>query len=42
MGIKLLMRSGIEVAIISANSSAATTHRAKKAGYQTLLHWHRG
>ncbi len=34
MGIKLLMRSGIEVAIISANSSAATTYRAKKLGME--------
>lgn len=32
MGIKLLMSSGIEVAIISANSSSATIHRAKKLG----------
>lgn len=32
MGIKLLMRSDIEVAIISANSSSATIHRAKKLG----------
>jgi 3-deoxy-D-manno-octulosonate 8-phosphate phosphatase (KDO 8-P phosphatase) len=32
MGVKLLMRSGIEVAIISANSSSATIHRAKKLG----------
>lgn len=29
-GIKLLMQSGIEVAIISANDSNATLHRAKK------------
>lgn len=29
-GIKLLMQSGIEVAIISANDSAATLYRAKK------------
>lgn len=34
MGIKLLMRSGIEVAIISANSSSATIHRAKKLGIE--------
>lgn len=34
LGIKLLMRSGIEVAIISANSSSATIHRAKKLGIQ--------
>ena len=34
MGIKLLMRAGIEVAIISANSSAATTYRAKKLGME--------
>ncbi|MDJ0590673.1 MAG: HAD-IIIA family hydrolase [Pleurocapsa sp. MO_226.B13] len=31
-GIKLLMQSGIEVAIISANDSAATNHRAQKLG----------
>ena len=31
-GIKLLMQSGIEVAIISANHSAATVHRAQKLG----------
>ena len=31
-GIKLLMQSGIEVAIISANDSAATMYRAKKLG----------
>lgn len=31
-GIKLLMQSGIEVAIISANDSAATLHRARKLG----------
>ena len=31
-GIKLLMQSGVEVAIISANDSAATLHRAKKLG----------
>ena len=31
-GIKLLMQSGIEVAIISANDSAATHHRANKLG----------
>ena len=34
LGIKLLMRAGIEVAIISANSSAATTYRAKKLGME--------
>ena len=34
MGIKLLMRFGIEVAIISANSSSATIHRAKKLGIE--------
>ena len=34
LGIKLLMRSGIEVAIISVNSSSATIHRAKKLGIQ--------
>ena len=31
-GIKLLMQSGVEVAIISANDSNATLHRAKKLG----------
>lgn len=31
-GIKLLMQSGVEVAIISANDSAATLHRARKLG----------
>ena len=31
-GIKLLMQSGIEVAIISANDSAATMYRAQKLG----------
>lgn len=31
-GIKLLMQSGIEVAIISANDSPATNHRAQKLG----------
>lgn len=31
-GIKLLMQSGIEVAIISANDSAATLYRAQKLG----------
>ncbi|MCC0177240.1 HAD hydrolase family protein [Waterburya agarophytonicola K14] len=31
-GIKLLMQSGIEVAIISANDSYATIHRAQKLG----------
>jgi 3-deoxy-D-manno-octulosonate 8-phosphate phosphatase (KDO 8-P phosphatase) len=31
-GIKLVMQAGIEVAIISANDSAATMHRAKKLG----------
>ncbi|MGF1588764.1 MAG: KdsC family phosphatase [Pleurocapsa sp.] len=33
-GIKLVMQTGIEVAIISANNSAATLHRAKKLGIQ--------
>jgi 3-deoxy-D-manno-octulosonate 8-phosphate phosphatase (KDO 8-P phosphatase) len=33
-GIKLVMQAGIEVAIISANNSAATLHRAKKLGIQ--------
>jgi 3-deoxy-D-manno-octulosonate 8-phosphate phosphatase (KDO 8-P phosphatase) len=37
MGIKLLMRSGIEVAIISANSSSATIHRAKKLGIKNCF-----
>lgn len=32
MGIKLLMQSGIEVAIISANSSTSTYYRAQKLG----------
>ena len=31
-GIKLVMQTGIEVAIISANNSAATLYRAKKLG----------
>ena len=31
-GIKLLIQSGIEVAIISANDSNATLHRARKLG----------
>jgi 3-deoxy-D-manno-octulosonate 8-phosphate phosphatase (KDO 8-P phosphatase) len=31
-GIKLVMQSGVEVVIISANNSAATLHRAKKLG----------
>jgi len=31
-GIKLLMQAGIEVAIISANDSAATLYRAQKLG----------
>ncbi|MEO1341863.1 MAG: HAD-IIIA family hydrolase [Cyanobacteria bacterium J06635_13] len=31
-GIKLLMQAGIEVAIISANDSAATKYRAQKLG----------
>ena len=31
-GIQLLRRSGIEVAIISANDSPATNHRARKLG----------
>ena len=31
-GIKLLMQAGIEVAIISANDSPATKHRAEKLG----------
>ncbi|NJR74922.1 MAG: HAD-IIIA family hydrolase [Scytonema sp. CRU_2_7] len=31
-GLKLLIQAGIEVAIVSANSSSATLHRAKKLG----------
>jgi 3-deoxy-D-manno-octulosonate 8-phosphate phosphatase (KDO 8-P phosphatase) len=31
-GIKLIMQAGIEVAIISANDSPATNHRAQKLG----------
>lgn len=31
-GIKLVMQSGVEVAIISASNSAATLHRANKLG----------
>jgi 3-deoxy-D-manno-octulosonate 8-phosphate phosphatase (KDO 8-P phosphatase) len=31
-GLKLLMQAGIEVAIVSANSSSATLHRAQKLG----------
>jgi 3-deoxy-D-manno-octulosonate 8-phosphate phosphatase (KDO 8-P phosphatase) len=37
MGIKLLMRSGVEVAIISANSSSATIHRANKLGIKNCF-----
>jgi 3-deoxy-D-manno-octulosonate 8-phosphate phosphatase (KDO 8-P phosphatase) len=33
-GIKLLIQSGIKVAIISANDSPATHHRAKKLGIE--------
>lgn len=33
-GIKLVMQSGVELAIISANNSAATLHRAKKLGIE--------
>ena len=33
-GIKLVMQAGIEVAIISANNSTATLHRAKKLGIE--------
>ena len=33
-GIKLVMQSGVKVAIISANNSAATLHRAKKLGIE--------
>lgn len=33
-GIKLVMQSGVEVAIISANNSAATLHRARKLGIE--------
>jgi 3-deoxy-D-manno-octulosonate 8-phosphate phosphatase (KDO 8-P phosphatase) len=32
MGIKLLQKAGIEVAIISASNSTATLHRARKLG----------
>jgi 3-deoxy-D-manno-octulosonate 8-phosphate phosphatase (KDO 8-P phosphatase) len=31
-GIKLAMQAGVEIAIVSASSSAATVHRAKKLG----------
>lgn len=37
LGIKLLMRSGVEVAIISANSSSATVHRAKNLGIKNCF-----
>ena len=33
-GIKLVMQSGVKVAIISANNSTATLHRAKKLGIE--------
>ena len=33
-GIKLVMESGVKVAMISANNSAATLHRAKKLGIE--------
>jgi len=36
-GIALLIQSGIEVAIISANDSAATQHRAKKLGIKNCF-----
>lgn len=36
-GIKLLMQSGVEVAIISANDSAATLHRANKLGIENCF-----
>ncbi len=36
-GIKLLMQAGIEVAIISADNSAATLHRAKKLGIKRVF-----
>ncbi len=36
-GIKLVIQAGIEVAIISANNSAATLHRAKKLGIQYVF-----
>jgi 3-deoxy-D-manno-octulosonate 8-phosphate phosphatase (KDO 8-P phosphatase) len=32
LGLKLLMQAGIDVAIITASTSAATLHRAKKLG----------
>lgn len=36
-GIQLLMRSGIEVAIISANDSPATNYRARKLGIENCF-----
>lgn len=36
MGLKLLMQAGVEVAIISANSSKSTLHRARKLGIQRV------
>ncbi len=36
-GIKLVMQAGIEVAIISASSSKATLHRAKKLGIKYVF-----
>ncbi len=36
-GIQLLKRSGIEVAIISANDSPATNHRARKLGIENCF-----
>ena len=36
-GIKLVMQSGVEVAIISANNSTATLHRAKKLGIERVF-----
>jgi 3-deoxy-D-manno-octulosonate 8-phosphate phosphatase (KDO 8-P phosphatase) len=37
LGIKLVMQAGIDVAIISANNSAATRHRAKKLGIKYVF-----
>ena len=36
-GIKLVMQSGVKVAIISANNSTATLHRAKKLGIERVF-----
>ena len=37
MGLKLLMKSGVKVAIISASKSTATIHRAKKLGIEHVF-----